>query len=416
MYRMIGSRQNVLRMQVGRPTRLTRLTHIDPSPALTSNTAQIPYITHGTLRESILFGLPYISARYEAAVEQCGLVSDFATFEHGDQQEIGVSGVTLSGGQRARISLARAVYSRAGTLLVDDLLSSLDASTSQYVYAHCLKGDLLEGRRIVMVSHNVSLLLPTADLVIQLKNGGIAKAGTAQELREDLLQEEEREVTEDFDSLAPPVVEKSKSVVTSTGSARRIYQEEHQESGNVHSSHYRFVVENVGGIWYWTGLMTFVISAQVTFLLTRFIIQFWTADPTHNNFWITVWASIAMLRILLTSMRWFWLYGNEKGGFTMRAAARMHNAMVGKILRAPLRFYDRTPEGRILNRFSNDIQRVDGELPDGVGRTIMESFEVVSNIIVLSLTLPVRAIPYRFSNNQLNSSPVCSPSLLQLRY
>ena len=100
----------------------------------------------------------------------------------------------------------------------------------------------------------------------------------------------------------------------------------------------------------------------------------------------------------------------------MRAAARMHNAMVDKILRAPLRFYDRTPEGRILNRFSNDIQRVDGELPDGVGRTIMESFEVVSNVIVLSLTLPVRAIPYRFSNNQLISSPVCSPSLLQLRY
>jgi ABC-type multidrug transport system fused ATPase/permease subunit len=336
-------------------------------------------------------------------------------FEHGDQQEIGVSGVTLSGGQRARISLARAVYSRAGTLLVDDLLSSLDTTTSQYVYAHCLKGHLLEGRRIIMVSHNISLLLPTADLVIQLKDGGIAKAGTAQELREDLLQEEEREVTEEFDSLAPPVVEKAKSVTTSTGSTRRIYQEEHQESGNVHSSHYRFVLENVGGIWYWTGLMIFVISAQVTFLLTRFIIQFWTADPTHNNFWIAVWASIAVIRILLTSMRWFWLYGNEKGGFTMRAAARMHNAMVDRILRAPLRFYDRTPEGRILNRFSNDIQRVDGELPDGVGRTIMESLEVVSNILVLSLTLPVRAIASRSSGGQLIGSPVCSPSSLQLR-
>ena len=377
-----------------------------------STTAQIPYITHGTLRESIVFGLPFVPSRYDAVVEQCGLVSDFAMFEHGDQQEIGVSGVTLSGGQRARISLARAVYSRAGTVLVDDLLSSLDATTSQYVYAHCLKGDLLKERRIIMVSHNVSLLLPTADLVIQLKNGGIAKAGTARELREDLLQEEEQEVTEEFDSLAPPVVKKSKSVTASTGSTRRIYQEEHQESGNVHSSHYRFVLENVGGIWYWTGLMTFVVSAQVTFLLTRFVIQFWTADPSHNNFWIAVWAFIAMIRILLTSMRWFWLYGNEKGGFTMRAAARMHNAMVDKILRAPLRFYDRTPEGRILNRFSNDIQRVDGELPDGVGRTIMESLEVVSNVLVLSFTLPVRATAYRFADGQLIGGPVVQPVII----
>lgn len=158
--------------------------------------------------------------------------------------------------------------------------------------------------------------------------------------------------------------------------------------------------------------MTFVVSAQVTFLLTRFVIQFWTADPSHNNFWIAVWASIAMIRILLTSMRWFWLYGNEKGGFTMRAAARMHNAMVDKILRAPLRFYDRTPEGRILNRFSNDIQRVDGELPDGVGRTIMESLEVVSNVLVLSFTLPVRATAYRFADGQLIGGPVVQPVII----
>jgi ABC-type multidrug transport system fused ATPase/permease subunit len=75
-------------------------------------TAQIPYITHGTLRDMILFGLPYVPSRYESVVHQCGLASDFAMFLNGDQEEIGASGVTLSGGQRARLSLAVSCVSR----------------------------------------------------------------------------------------------------------------------------------------------------------------------------------------------------------------------------------------------------------------------------------------------------------------
>jgi ABC-type multidrug transport system fused ATPase/permease subunit len=355
-------------------------------------TAQIPYIAHGTIRDTILFGLAYIPSRYTTVVEQCSLLSDFATFEHGDLQEIGASGVTLSGGQRARISLARAVYSRAGTILIDDVLSSLDATTSQYIYAHCLKGDLLKERRVVMVSHNVSLLLPAADLVIQLKDGAIARAGPAKEVGKYLLEDTNREAEhtiETLQSLIPPVIDQAKSLIGSGTSTRRIYKEEHQERGNVNSSHYRFVIKNVGGIWYWTAFLAILVAAQSTYFVTRVVLQHWTADPMHNDYWIMVWVGVAIARILLTSLRWFWLYGNEKGGFTMRAASRMHDIMVERILHAPLRYFDRTPEGRILNRFSKDIQRVDGELPDGIGRTIMETLAVFANLVVLGLNLPV---------------------------
>jgi ABC-type transport system involved in cytochrome bd biosynthesis fused ATPase/permease subunit len=103
--KMNGSRRILLLMQV----RLYRI-HLEvfsahriaPSRA----SAQIPYITHGTLRDMILFGLPYMPSRYETVVQQCGLASDFAMFTNGDQEEIGANGVTLSGGQRARLSLA----------------------------------------------------------------------------------------------------------------------------------------------------------------------------------------------------------------------------------------------------------------------------------------------------------------------
>jgi hypothetical protein len=228
--------------------------------------------------------------------------------------------------------------------LVDDVLSSLDATTSQYVYAHCLRGNLLRDRRVVIVSHNVSLLLPATDLAIQLKDGRIVRSGTPKELLQVLLQEEDQTVTAEFNSLLPPDLDKSKSLVTSA-SSRRIYEEEHQEKGNVQFSNYRFVIKNVGGKGYWFGLL-FFIAAQETFRISmRFVVKRWTTEPWRNDYWLGTWAGVAGIRLLATSAIWFWLYGNESGGFTQRGAAKMHNAMVDSILNAPLRYFDRTPEG-----------------------------------------------------------------------
>ncbi|KAG7528989.1 hypothetical protein FFLO_05847 [Filobasidium floriforme] len=355
--------------------------------------AQIPYITHGTLRDMILFGLPFRTSRYETVVQQCGLTTDFSMLANGDQEEIGGNGVTLSGGQRARLSLARAVYSRAGTVLIDDVLSSLDATTSQYVYARCLRGNLLQKRRVVMVSHNVSLLLPAADLAIQLREGKIAHPGRPNDLREVLLKEEDQAVDEEFERMLPPDTdaEKPKSMVATT-SSRRIYEEEHQERGNVQLSNYRFVIDSVGGKGYWAGLLFFVVAQEAFRIMTRFVVRRWTTEPLRNDHWIRIWSVVALMRVLTQSVWWFWLYGNGTGGFSQRGAAKMHNAMVDGILNAPLRYFDRTPEGRILNRFSNDIQKVDGLLPDSWGRTIKESLTVAVNVAILGISLPPVAI------------------------
>jgi ABC-type multidrug transport system fused ATPase/permease subunit len=250
--------------------------------------------------------------------------------------------------------LQRAVYSRAGTILVDDVLSSLDATTSQYVYAHCLRGDLLRNRRLIMVSHNVSLLLPATDLAIQLKDGSIARSGTPEELRETLLQEEDHTITEEFNSFLPPDGDMPKSLATST-SSRRIYEEEHQEKGNVQFSNYRFVIRNVGGKGYWIGLILLIAGPEFLRVLMRFVVKHWTSEPSHNDYWIRAWAGIATLRVLATSAMWFWLYGNERGGFTQRGAAKMHNAMVDSILNAPLRYFDRTPEGKSSQMYTSAL-------------------------------------------------------------
>jgi ABC-type multidrug transport system fused ATPase/permease subunit len=125
-----------------------------------SYAAQTPWLEAKTIRENILFGSAYEEKRYEAVVEASGLRQDLENLDAGDQTEIGERGTTLSGGQKARISLARAVYAPAQTVLLDDILSALDANTSKLVAEKCIKGDVLAGRTVVLVTHQYILSRP----------------------------------------------------------------------------------------------------------------------------------------------------------------------------------------------------------------------------------------------------------------
>jgi ABC-type transport system involved in cytochrome bd biosynthesis fused ATPase/permease subunit len=105
-------------------------------------------------------------------IYQCGLKRDISLFDAGDATEIGEKGLTLSGGQKARISLARAVYSSASTILFDDILAALDVHTSVWIVNKCLKGELVKGRTVLLVTHNVALTTPIADFVVSLGTDG----------------------------------------------------------------------------------------------------------------------------------------------------------------------------------------------------------------------------------------------------
>lgn len=130
--------------------------------------------------------------RYSATLEACSLLSDLEILEDGDQTEIGEKGVNLSGGQKARVSLARAVYSRASYLFLDDVLSAVDAHTAAHLFDKCLRGPLLEGRTIVLVSHHVQLCAPGAKLILHLDNGMVAFSGTADEYMATTLYSKEQ--------------------------------------------------------------------------------------------------------------------------------------------------------------------------------------------------------------------------------
>lgn len=150
----------------------------------TAYVAQMPWIEAATIKQNILFGLPFREERYRDVLYACALVKDLQTFPDGERTEVGPDGVNLSGGQKARISLARALYSRAGILLLDDIFSAVDVHTAQHLYKHALTGPLAAGRTRILTTHHISICLPQTECIVHLADGAVGFTGSAAQLHD----------------------------------------------------------------------------------------------------------------------------------------------------------------------------------------------------------------------------------------
>ena len=162
-----------------------------------------PWAFSGTIRENILFGLPYKEDWYLQTVEACQLKKDFKTFPQGDLSRIGEYGATVSGGQRTRIALARAVYSNADIFLLDDPLSCLDAKVGKLIFEKCVRGLLAD--RIVLLTTSTSCYLSEADYIVNLKRGVIVAQGNfelmGKEFSNAKFDGDHDDVVSDFDNV-----------------------------------------------------------------------------------------------------------------------------------------------------------------------------------------------------------------------
>ncbi|MBE3048393.1 ATP-binding cassette domain-containing protein [Candidatus Bathyarchaeota archaeon] len=156
-------------------------------PSLKAYVAQTPWIENASLRDNVLSGLPLDEERYSAAIETCALRKDLEVLADGDGTELGANGVNLSGGQKWRVTLARAVYSRAGILVLDDVFSAVDAHVGRHILERCLAGPLCRGRTRILVTHHVALCRPRARFLVELGDGGVKSAGVLENQDEGLL-------------------------------------------------------------------------------------------------------------------------------------------------------------------------------------------------------------------------------------
>lgn len=141
-------------------------------PSDVAFSSQTSWLQNSSIKDNILFNSEYEQVRYDRAIKACCLEIDMAELEQGEDTQVGENGTALSGGQKARVALARALYSKAPLLLLDDIFSALDAKTAASVWESCFCGDLLKSRTVVLVTQ-IKWIAQQADLTIVLENGSI---------------------------------------------------------------------------------------------------------------------------------------------------------------------------------------------------------------------------------------------------
>ena len=381
---------------------------VDPKSGLSQSVAygaQTVWLLNATIRENIVFGSHFESERYEKVLRDCALQSDLESLPGGDLTEIGERGINLSGGQKQRISLARACYSRAKIVLLDDILSAVDSPTARYLLHKCLLG-LLKGRTVILITHATALVAPFADYIVYMENGQVIAADTPNALQgkqlaldiPDLILEKGS-----FDDVAG-YKHSNTNLAKVTGNGTVLVEKETKSSGSVRLEVYRSYLIATGGILFCILFFGLNLFQWITQIGNDFWLKNWTdhneqstahfsgkyllsfyltmknavskeADSTW--YYVGIYGLLGMLVIVTNiSTTVLMLYGQ------LRASRVLHEKLLKRILGAPLRFFETTPVGRILNRFSSDMESVDG---NGLDSIMSFMFQVIGTFVTLIL-------------------------------
>ncbi len=387
--------------------------------------AQQAWIQNATVRDNILFGKDYNQKLYEKVIESCSLKTDFQIMPAGDSTEIGEKGINLSGGQKQRISLARSVYVNADIYLLDDPLSAVDAHVGKDIFDNIIgPNGLLKDKTRVFVTNSLSFL-PQVDEIILLENGQIVEKGTYEQLKnkngaftdfirlylqsqdfnknnqqinEELGEktpEQKRPATgQSIDILARQQSNKSKveasveKVVEKAG--EKIIVKEKIESGEVKLSILKAYFKACGYVL--TGLSVILFSIV-------------NIGSIGSNVWLSEWSNDAKNPSLASDNKMYRLIVYAALGFAqcgitllsdyffvlmfLRASQSLHLRMLESILRSTIEFFESTPSGRIINRFSKDVDAIEKSIPESFKSLFRCFFHVLFTILVISASTPL---------------------------
>ncbi|KDR83115.1 hypothetical protein GALMADRAFT_238938 [Galerina marginata CBS 339.88] len=359
--------------------------------------AQESWVQNATIRDNILFGSAYDEERYKKVVHQCALEHDLELFEAGDKTEVGERGLTLSGGQKARVTLARAIYSRAEIILLDDVLAALDVHTSAWIIDHCFRGDLVKGRTILLVTHNVALAGPVAHFVVSLDlDGSVKTQGTEVNtaLKSDPLLALEVEQSE---QMAAGKSKEEEGRPTSGPDGKLVVAEEIVE-GHITWRSMRLFFIGLGGnhpfLFAFFLFFTMFVSECTMTLETWFLgvwgSQYETHAPSEVNltFYLLVFTSILITHIAIFSgLNYYYNYRS------VNASRVIHAQLVNSVFGSTLRWLDETPTARIITRCTQDIRTVDGSIPQSLMWVIDQSSGMLTKFGVIVLLTPIFAVP-----------------------
>lgn len=398
-----------------------------------------PWLQSTTIRNNITFGLPFELNMYNDVLFACALLPDLQSFISGDLTELGEAGITLSGGQKARISLARACYkscydknhkhesnddslSGSGLILLDDVMSALDAKSGQHVINNCILG-LIENNTRILVTHQVDLVYK-ADRVIFLNGNGNCKIGTLDEMLNDNefeeylstctnkkqgedLEEDDEENDDDNDvqnyedkSHIVTLDEKDYKKVTISEKNNleegKIVVEEKRSANSVGGQVYvNFIKAAAGNKWILFSIFAVAIGCLTAFfsLFSSVWLSFWvsTKFDEKRSFYMGFYALWAMLFFIFILIELITI-----STVCIVSAKNLHKNSLHNVLYAPMSFMDVTPIGRILNRFTKDIDALDNQLPYVSVMAFYMLFQIGAVIVMCVIYIPwfLIAIPF----------------------
>ncbi|KAL3999292.1 ATP-dependent DNA helicase PIF1 [Sarotherodon galilaeus] len=372
-----------------------------------SYAAQQPWVFPGTIRSNILFGKQLNPKKYERILRACALKKDLQLFPDGDLTLIGDRGATLSGGQKARVNLARAVYQDADIYLLDDPLSAVDAEVGKHLFEQCICG-LLKNKCRILVTHQLQHLR-TADQILVLKEGHIMVQGTYSELQTSgldivsLLRSDEEAHSVGSCSVDPEKLSlRSQWTIRSQGShcsssslllpdssctdqlsveVAQTITEETRAEGNVSGHVYlKYFTAGCNTLVLMVIILLSII-AEVAYILQDWWLVYWAGEEFSNStatavsvdsgmnvtssvqkfdrtFYLGIYSGLTAAAVVFGFARSLVIFHG-----LVRSAQTLHNSMFSAVLHTPVCFFDVNPIGRILNRFSKDVSQMDSMLP-----------------------------------------------------
>ncbi|GAA5884595.1 hypothetical protein JCM3774_004798 [Rhodotorula dairenensis] len=367
--------------------------------ALFSYAAQSPWLQDTSIRENILFGEDYDEERYNETIYACALEDDLEAMPQGDETRVGEKGLSMSGGQKQRIALARAVYSSSRIVLLDDVLSALDSNMVSHVVDNCLNGPLLHDRTVVLVSHFVKLCtsrITSCELLITLKGGRVAEACPPS-----------AHLDANGDGLLNRSPSSSSLRSNGSRSSRRSFRDAHVKHGSdeeeeygsdssgegygISFAVYRQYAAAMGGLSFWVPYALVNIVAHVFMIAQGWYVGRWVNAPdrdSHAGRYYALYATIQVIAsVALTAMYMVLIWG------AIRASRLLHDRLTRRVFAAPFRWWDKTPLGNVLNRFSKDTEVQDTEQVENLQPVLDYSVQVLFVAIVITVVLPAFLLP-----------------------
>ncbi|KAL4894390.1 ABC transporter [Aspergillus ambiguus] len=387
--------------------------------------AQTPWLQSMSIRDNILFSAPYDEQRYKRVLDVCALLPDLANFKYGDLSFVGENGIGLSGGQKARVALARAVYSTSRILLLDDPLSALDHNTAESIVRKCFMGPLMQGRVVVLVTHRTTIVRHLADQTIYIQQGRAiveGKQGLSSLNSEDGTETPQGDTTDD------DTQEEAQSEDHTTAVPAKFIEEEHRAEWGVKARVYWTYIR-AGKYRWWILLVTVLAVYRLASVAQSWFLKEWGeaynevhmfleyASSNQKSFSGEALAHSSVISLLRWSPKdplrelpppvenvkpWllaFFAVSTFQAVMLLFAQLLMiiivycagktlfHEVMVG-VSHATFRFFDVTPIGRLMNRLTSDIGVVDGNISEQFQIIAFQAITWVSSILVIASVTP----------------------------